>query len=286
MVHALVPVLSPWASFLYSVLLSVFSVSCLYIWGNEFSRDHPIVIKRRFLSITIACVLAFALVWFLLSHLAFVEIGSLLGFRSAGFCPAVVLPVLLTVVLSTGPLYMKHLDGSLRWSLSWDCFRRSVVDLTWWRNIIVAPLSEEFIYRSAIVPVLKHGAFSDRTVVFLSPLMFGVAHFHHMIENLRLGMPLMNAIFLSSFQFFYTSIFGAYSTFLFLRTGHFVAPFLVHAFCNALGVPNLEVINRIPDDGLRRRIWTIFVAGLVAFIVLVIPLTDPSIYENALYWTS
>lgn len=39
------------------------------------------------------------------------------------------------------------------------------------------------------------------------------------------------------FQLTYTTLFGAYATFLYLRTGSLLAVVLVHAFCNWMGLP-------------------------------------------------
>jgi prenyl protein peptidase len=41
----------------------------------------------------------------------------------------------------------------------------------------------------------------------------------------------------SVFQLAYTTLFGAYATFLYLRTGSLLAVVLVHAFCNWMGLP-------------------------------------------------
>ena len=46
-------------------------------------------------------------------------------------------------------------------------------------------------------------------------------------------------------QFAYTTIFGMYSAFLFVKTGHFAAPFIVHAYCNFMGFPDfMEVCHQ------------------------------------------
>ena len=39
-------------------------------------------------------------------------------------------------------------------------------------------------------------------------------------------------------QLTYTSLFGAYSSYLFLRTGFLIGPLLAHVFCNAMGLPD------------------------------------------------
>ena len=70
-----------------------------------------------------------------------------------------------------------------------------------------------------MVPILL-GYYSPHGAVIMSPLFFGIAHFHHMIERIRRGQDFKTAFFISSFQFAYTTVFGMYSAFLFVRTGH------------------------------------------------------------------
>lgn len=77
--------------------------------------------------------------------------------------------------------------------------------------------------------------------IFLSPVIFGLAHFHHFYE-FRVTHPhesVVAGLLRSLVQFSYTSLFGAYATFLFLRTGSLPAIFIVHAFCNIMGLPRL-----------------------------------------------
>ena len=76
-----------------------------------------------------------------------------------------------------------------------------------------------FVFRACMVPILL-GYYSPQGAVIMSPLFFGIAHFHHMIERIRRGQDFQTAFFISSFQFAYTTVFGMYSAFLFVRTGH------------------------------------------------------------------
>ncbi len=39
-------------------------------------------------------------------------------------------------------------------------------------------------------------------------------------------------------QLSYTSIFGAYASFIFIRGGHIAAAIAAHIFCNFMGLPN------------------------------------------------
>lgn len=78
--------------------------------------------------------------------------------------------------------------------------------------------------------------------VFLSPLVFGLAHVHHLYE-FRIthpGVPLPAAVLRSVFQLGYTTLFGAYATFVYLRTGSLLAVFGVHVLCNSMGLPRVH----------------------------------------------
>ena len=81
-----------------------------------------------------------------------------------------------------------------------------------------------------MMPILL-GSYSKTGAVIMSPLFFGIAHFHHMIERIRRGQDMKTAFFISSFQFAYTTVFGMYSAFLFIRTGHLASCVIVHGFC-------------------------------------------------------
>ena len=173
-------------------------------------------------------------------------------------------------------------------------------NLLWLRNHVVAPLSEEFTFRACMLPLLLQ-SFTPMTAILITPLFFGVgeyiepktylsltfflfaAHLHHMIERLRTGMDKKTAIVISFFQFFYTSIFGIYSAFLFVRTGHFVAPFIVHAFCNHMGFPDFPGLIAYKEP--RRSIFLcIYVMGLVGWIILLPTVMQPSFYQNEQFW--
>jgi prenyl protein peptidase len=77
--------------------------------------------------------------------------------------------------------------------------------------------------------------------VFLSPVIFGLAHIHHFYEFrvTHSHVPVIASVARSVLQLIYTTIFGAYATFLFLRTGSLLAICLVHAFCNCMGLPRV-----------------------------------------------
>ncbi len=108
------------------------------------------------------------------------------------------------------------------------------------------------LFRSAAVPLMLLARTSIAQTVFLSPVIFGLAHFHHFYE-FRIThphVPVALAVARSVFQLAYTTLFGAYATFLFLRTGSLLAICLVHAFCNCMGLPRVwGRVGADPRDG-------------------------------------
>ena len=155
------------------------------------------------------------------------------------------------------------------------------------------------LFRSVTLPVylLTPASTSPRTLLLAVPLIFGVAHIHHFYEFTLTHphTPLLPAVIRTLFQFSFTTVFGWYANYLYLRTGSIYAVILCHTFCNWLGLPRVwgkleagEVIGpagrekgRSPDhSGKRDRVqvadaniaigWTIayyviLVAGAVGF---------------------
>jgi prenyl protein peptidase len=79
----------------------------------------------------------------------------------------------------------------------------------------------------------------NNTIIFLTPIVFGLAHIHHFYE-FRIThphTPLISAVLRTVLQLTYTTLFGGYATFIYLRTGSLLSVILVHAFCNWMGFP-------------------------------------------------
>ena len=155
------------------------------------------------------------------------------------------------------------------------------------------------MFRSAIVPLHLLAHVSPSRIVFIAPLYFGIAHVHHFYE-FRLthpDTPALAALLRSLFQFGYTTIFGWYATFLYLRTGSLIAVIVVHSFCNWCGLPRFwgrvesgdsvgpaftrgkEDADAVEVDGTLGVGWTVayyvlLVAGAVGFCHGLWPLTE------------
>ncbi|TRZ10315.1 hypothetical protein HGM15179_016793 [Zosterops borbonicus] len=248
------------------------------------ARDHPSVIKRRFTSVLVVSGLSPALVWLwkeLTGVKADTPLPALLGLRLEGLVPATLLPLLLTMILFLGPLIQLSMDCPWRWldgirvALDPRVWALCLGDVRWLRNQVVAPLTEELVFRACMLPMLVPCT-GPGPAVLACPLFFGVAHFHHVIEQLRFRHGSVGSIFMAAaFQFSYTAVFGAYTAFLFLRTGHLAGPVLCHSFCNSMGFPALGAALGHPR---RRALLPAYLLGVLGFLLLLHPLTEPAFF--------
>lgn len=161
-------------------------------------------------------------------------------------------------------------------------------------------MSEELIWRAMIIPLHIISGFSAKQLIFLTPLYFGIAHAHHLydfrITNPQ--APILIGILRSAFQFTYTSIFGFFAAFVFIRTGNVYSAILAHTFCNWMGLPRfwgrvgveagvpigppgVEIDEGTHSSGSTGVAWTvayyvILVTGAYGFYCQLFPLTESS----------
>ncbi|EGY14802.1 CAAX prenyl protease 2 like protein [Verticillium longisporum] len=233
----------------------------------ELLRDDPRVIRARIRSVLCSTALCSFCTCIILHRNYALAIDPLhaMGYWPLGVTEAAS-SVLLTAILFSAPLFETLvLDGAWKDLVS----TRAIMDIwqswTTWRNIVIGPATEELLFRSASIPLFLAAHLSIYKTIFLSPIIFGMAHIHHFYE-FRIThprVPLPVAIARTVLQFSYTTLFGAYATFLFLRTGSLLAATLVHAFCNAMGLPRFwGVVDPywISHDDARatnaRRLWS------------------------------
>ena len=137
------------------------------------------------------------------------------------------------------------------------------------------------MFRACMVPILL-GHYSVNQAVLISPLFFGIAHLHHMIERIRKGQSVLGSFLVSLFQFAYTTIFGMYSALIFARTGHFAAIFVVHSYCNFMGFPDVTEVLGF-ETKKRVLISGVYVLGLILFCYLLNPVLNLQVYQNNVY---
>ncbi|KAH7885150.1 CAAX protease self-immunity-domain-containing protein [Phlebopus sp. FC_14] len=266
---------------------------------NERWRDDPNVIRARLFAVSTATILSCTIVFALIRLVLGEGTGVLTALRSTiahlGIAPTAIQPHLITPTLFLGPLYAHFLLGTLPFQKNWSfhddvlCFLFSITGI---KNYIIAPITEEIVFRACVLTGYHLARASMIRMIFLSPLVFGAAHIHHAWDTYnrygRSPAALKRAVVGTIFQFTYTSIFGFYCSYLFLRTGSIFPPIVAHMFCNIMGVPQPSYeIRQRPDRKLgvfhfiRSSIVIAYLAGIIGFVFL---LPRWTYMEGSLYW--
>ncbi|KAI0004989.1 hypothetical protein BJV74DRAFT_806218 [Russula compacta] len=238
-------------------------------------RDDPPLIKARLLSVSVSTIASLCLMHYIIAagqskplktgwetttlHLGF-------SLRKSD------LPAhLVTPVLFLGPLYVRYLSHYLPFTAHWTFNqpKRDAFDWVGIRNYIAGPISEELVWRSCIACAYRLAGASNTFLIFFTPVSFGAAHFHHVWETYnmhgRTRQALRHAIFLTLFQFTYTTLFGFHSTFLLLRTSSLFPSISAHIFCNIMGFPQLWAELRSYPHRRRQIVFT-YCIGVVLYI--------------------
>ncbi|KAF1918072.1 hypothetical protein BDU57DRAFT_185760 [Ampelomyces quisqualis] len=268
------------------------------------TRDAPLSIRARIRAVTFSTIVCAVLTTYVFyeHNVPAHEIPKLLGLWPVSLFDTAQ-TMLLVVILFAGPLF-EHGIVHGGWK-DWVTLRGVYESLCSWigyRNFIVGPVSEELVWRSFIVPLHVLGNFTGTQIVFLTPLYFGIAHMHHLYE-FRIThpeVPLFVAVLRSLFQFTYTSLFGFFATFAYLRTGNIYTCIIAHTFCNWMGLPRFygrvgveagvpigppdvdkkdDEQNSAPAYQGEGSLWTvayyiILVAGATGFYWFLFPLTQ------------
>ncbi|WPH04054.1 Hypothetical protein R9X50_00693800 [Acrodontium crateriforme] len=252
------PLLSPSTALFSALLFTLLYLAPFYLspalrTSSLQSRDAPSIIRARSRAVALACMACTMIAVVVLTthgHASPFDVLHLLG-----IWPVVALDVVKTIVLLAvlfiGPLYESLLvDGDwCSWSPS--SLKEAVWDRwTGYRNLIIAPVSEELVFRSLVIAMYLLAKVDAPRIVFETPLVFGLAHVHHLVEFVRSHTPagrtfppinvLLIGILQSLFMFTYTSLFGFFAAFLFLRTGSLFTAIAAHVFCNWQGVPRVS----------------------------------------------
>ncbi|KAJ7628029.1 hypothetical protein DFH06DRAFT_726465 [Mycena polygramma] len=294
--------LSIFSSNALAALFSFLYVASLYVAQNSrlrfpaapdvrvqpASRDDPAIIRARLTGVAIASMLSCGVVYLLVWQSSFTSRSfaatlSVLGVR----WPGSISPLLQAPLLFLGPIYGSYLGrtlpGQTKYSVQHDLF-----DMfgTWigFRNYVWGPFTEEVVFRACILSAYAMGGAIRWKMITFAPLVFGPAHVHHAWEVYnRCGRSkdaLRYATMSSAFQTAYTTLFGAYASFLFLRTSSLLPPLTAHIFCNIMGLPDIHgEMQRFPEQ--RQRIIGAYALGIILFISTLQSWTET---HTSFYW--
>ncbi|KAK4053236.1 CAAX prenyl protease [Microbotryomycetes sp. JL221] len=274
-------------------------------------RNDPAVIKSRLVAVTIATVVSLSSsIHTIMSNSTKPHWSTILSLLGLGIKPPlsslssssstttviqrwtrlVCIPLGLTASLFFGSLYISWLTQSLPGQQfgTWQHIKREYLTWQGLRNFVWGPLTEEVVFRTCIVSMSSLSGMSRTQLVFVTPLYFGLAHVHHAYESYvnggRTSQALKSSLLQTAFQFTYTTVFGWYASFLFLRTGSIVPPLLSHTFCNVMGLPPLAwALRAFPERQIS--LWTSYVVGMGTFTFGLWRWTEPGLYGGSLLWS-
>ena len=263
----------------YCILVSILYVLSIYIGVPNLPRDFPSVVRARMRNAILYTIMVMLVINYDLydpktsNCPTFLE---LIGISSYRITAAALLPLLLTVILFLGPIVQYTMEGC---NILSPYFWMDKDKMLTFRTLVIAPVTEEVVYRGCMFPLL-HSAFGVSAIV-ICPLIFGLAHLHHFFEwfkdednfiNFQIAIAtLKNTILGVIIQALMTFVFGVYSTFLLWRTCNIISPIICHAFCNGMGPPPIQNISSTKGSSC---IIATYIIGLVMFIFLLLPLTN------------
>lgn len=221
-------------------LVYVISLYCIPVRIRELPRDDPTHIWHRFFAIAIVSLISPAPLWLLLSRVneaggVDASLWELMGVAPACNAPLAVLlsPVFLVATLFAGPLSAYFF--SLRLG---DIACLGAPSLVTLRALVVAPISEEVVFRAAMVPLLVGAGASHARAVLACAALFSLSHAHHYFEYVKRGWAPSAAARAIGFQLLFTGAFAALAAHAFLRSGALWGVVASHALANALGPPD------------------------------------------------
>lgn len=243
-------------------------------------RNDDAVIRARLKAVFISTCLSCGVVYWCISReesLTFNSTLKALGFLSS---KNTLKAHLLILVLYTGPFVALYLSQELPFQKNWT-FEANIWPTfkTWigFRNHIAGPVSEEIVFRACLLSIARMSHRGWYEMLFATPLWFGGAHLHNAFEIYnklgRTRLALQRAIAIALIQFTYTTLFGAYVSFLFLRTESILPSISAHIVANVMGLPALPTeLKEHPRHKLLIIIG--YVIGIVGFISALGPWTS------------
>lgn len=192
------------------------------------SRDDPAVIKHRMRRVVALCIfLAFFVPLFLHLNGNYSSIAAGARLMGLQFRHDHIYQVGKAAATAYALYAGQHIDsGTLE-----DAF----FTLEGVRNHIFAPVTEEFVFRAAVIGILRPVV--SRQTLYYTPLLFGVAHVHHGFSLYAEGHSMIAVLVSVLVQLTYTSLFGLAATRVLLRSGTVLAPIAMHTVCNLFGMP-------------------------------------------------
>ncbi|CAI5453234.1 unnamed protein product [Caenorhabditis angaria] len=252
------------STLLISILLPFSYVALVNLFDFDgTNREDRKSIKRRISGAILTNILTVGLTYFFLADFT-TEPWKDMGFRCDQLYEAVKFPILLMFSLYFGQFVMMHIDRTLWHYVDYHEWRSCLTNLSWFRDVIIGPITEEIVFRSCSSALMFY-CLGFKWTCLMAPLPFAASHLHHIFDDQRRGHSLAHSIMRRFFQFGYTYIFGAFATYLHLSTRNILVPIIAHSICNSQGLPLIHEISNYPKYFDRLKLWISYLSGATMF---------------------
>ncbi|XP_020258943.1 CAAX prenyl protease 2-like [Asparagus officinalis] len=98
---------------------------------------------------------------------------------------SLVFPLLLTLLVYSGSLALEFwlvISGRRGLKSFGEWVYGMLYNVMAWRNYVVAPFTDELVFRACMIPLLLCSGFNRYNIIFLSPVFFSLAHLNHFLE--------------------------------------------------------------------------------------------------------
>eukprot|EP00871_Galdieria_phlegrea_P005820 jgi/Galph1/725/GphlegSOOS_G5491.1 len=215
-----------WSTALLSFSLCLSFVGVLYLPCFYGDRNQENIIKRRS-TVMLSLAFVFYLITEFFTSRPTLVCTKMLSLNKQPWCDegSVVIESFIAMCsLFLGPCFTIIIDTTscIRKGLSLrESLKRAMPLLPTdpWiliRNLLVAPVSEEIVFRSCICSLWNscRGSF---TAISISSFLFAASHCHHMFYRSFVYKSIHAALLGTIVQFTYTLLFGVYSSWIYLR---------------------------------------------------------------------
>ncbi|GJQ09431.1 hypothetical protein GpartN1_g1222.t1 [Galdieria partita] len=263
-----------WFSYSFSLFLCTSLVGLLYLPWFYGDRNDCKIIKRRSLAMLSFATVVYSVidldVMSYLFELTEEQTKRVISSSSATFFDSFS-PILL---LFMGPcaLYIMDFTTYLLRGVSIEESLKLTLPLLVQdpcivvRNLIVAPLSEELVFRGCICKLFSYCT-SSRSAILLSSTFFAASHCHHFIYRSFVYKSFRTAMLETALQCLYTFLFGVYSAWVFIRSRRVITSICLHSFCNFIGTPDFF---KIWSHNHRWPLLLVYFIGIFLFLYSVL----------------
>ena len=246
-------------TFVYSVLVII----ALYLQPFICPKVH--VSYYRPFSISVMAIISYLLIYYF-------NVDHLFHWFNSPYLSKCT--IFSTIILFLGPIlqniftfinydYKYIYKGSM--NLYFKRLQRDMLSFDTFKALIIGPFTEEMIYRSFGCSLWESAHISYLKTIFILPFLFGVSHLNKVfLEKTISSIKLKDFVpYLGVLGF--TTLFGWWEAFVWLRTHSYFTCTFIHTFCNYMTFPDFKEALEWQNPVQKIFLYLGYLIGLIYF---------------------